>query len=140
MGNSAGDGARIALLNVEKRREARDIAARVTRYELPTDPEFQDRFIRSMDFPEKPGTWEISSEQISRSIGIGEVLVADGATGTNLQKVGLGAGQHPEDWVFDCPDKIVDLAKAFIAAGSDIILTCTFGATRPRLRGREARR
>ncbi len=65
----------------------------------------------------------------------GKVLVADGATGTNLQKVGLGAGMHAEDWVFDHPDKIVDLAKAFIAAGSDIILTCTFGATRPRLKG-----
>ena len=54
MGNSAGDGARIALLNIDKRREARDIAARVTRYELPTDPEFQDQFIRSMNFPERP--------------------------------------------------------------------------------------
>ena len=53
VGNSAGDGARIALLNVDKRREAQDVAARVTRYELPTDPDFQDQFIRSMNFPEK---------------------------------------------------------------------------------------
>ncbi len=68
-------------------------------------------------------------------ISAGEVLVADGATGTNLQKVGLGAGQHSEDWVLDFPDKILDLEKAFVAAGSDIILTCTFGATRPRLQG-----
>ncbi len=65
----------------------------------------------------------------------GKVLVADGATGTNLQKVGLGAGMHAEDWVLDCPEKILDLEKAFIAAGSDIILTCTFGATRYRLEG-----
>ena len=65
----------------------------------------------------------------------GKILVADGATGTNLQKVGLGAGMHAEDWVLDCPDKILDLEKAFIAAGSDIILTCTFGATRHRLKG-----
>ncbi len=63
------------------------------------------------------------------------VLVADGATGTNLQKVGLAAGMHTEDWVFDCPDKILDLEKAFVAAGSDIILTCTFGGTRLRLQG-----
>jgi uncharacterized 2Fe-2S/4Fe-4S cluster protein (DUF4445 family) len=54
VGNSAGDGARIALLNVNKRREAREIAARVTRYELPADPDFQDQFIRSMNFPELP--------------------------------------------------------------------------------------
>ncbi len=64
----------------------------------------------------------------------GKVLVADGATGTNLQKVGLGAGMHAEDWVLDAPDKILELEKAFVAAGSDIILTCTFGATRPRMK------
>ncbi len=64
-----------------------------------------------------------------------EILVADGATGTNLQKVGLAAGMHAEDWVLDCPEKILDLEKAFIAAGSDIILTCSFGATHPRLKG-----
>ena len=36
----------------------------------------------------------------------GEVLVADGATGTNLQQVGLPPGTSPEDWVFDQPDRI----------------------------------
>ncbi|MBI1794923.1 MAG: homocysteine S-methyltransferase family protein [Chloroflexi bacterium] len=65
----------------------------------------------------------------------GEVLVADGATGTNLQKAGLIGGMHTEDWVFDHPEKILDLEKAFVAAGSDIILTCTFGGTRPRMKG-----
>ncbi len=64
-----------------------------------------------------------------------EVLVADGATGTNLQKVGLVGGMHTEDWVFDHPEKILDLEKAFVAAGSDIILTCTFGGTFPRMKG-----
>lgn len=51
VGNSAGDGARIALLNVDKRREATEIAGRVIRHELPTDPAFQDRFIRALAFP-----------------------------------------------------------------------------------------
>src|SRR5512146_888296 len=64
-----------------------------------------------------------------------KVLVADGATGTNLQKVGLRGGMHAEDWVLDCPEKILDLERAFVAAGADIILTCTFGATRFRLNG-----
>lgn len=68
-------------------------------------------------------------------LGAGEILVADGATGTNLQNVGLVGGIHTEDWVLDHPEKILDLEKAFVAAGADIILTCTFGGTRPRMQG-----
>ncbi|MDI6769548.1 MAG: homocysteine S-methyltransferase family protein [Anaerolineales bacterium] len=64
----------------------------------------------------------------------GETLVADGATGTNLQKVGLKAGMSPEVWVMEQPEKILALEKAFVEAGSDIILTCTFGGTRLRLK------
>lgn len=51
VGNAAGDGARIALLNHEKRLEAVEIAARLTRHELPADPDFQARFFRAMNFP-----------------------------------------------------------------------------------------
>jgi 5-methyltetrahydrofolate--homocysteine methyltransferase len=64
----------------------------------------------------------------------GEILVSDGATGTNLQKAGLVAGQTPEAWVLEQPDKILSLAQSFVEAGADIILTCTFGGTRLRLR------
>lgn len=65
----------------------------------------------------------------------GGILVADGATGTNLQELGLPTGTHPEDWVLDQPHTILELERAFVKAGSDIILTCTFGATRVRLNG-----
>ena len=65
----------------------------------------------------------------------GRVLVADGATGTNLQQVGLKAGEHPEDWVHSRPEEVAGLERAFVEAGADIILTCTFGGTRPRLVG-----
>jgi len=64
----------------------------------------------------------------------GEILVADGATGTNLQVVGLPPGTTPEDWVFDQPDRIRALQRSFVEAGSDLILTCTFGGTRIRLK------
>ncbi len=64
----------------------------------------------------------------------GETLVADGATGTNLQKVGLKVGMPPEAWVMEQPEKILALEKAFVEAGADIILTCTFGGTRLRLK------
>jgi uncharacterized 2Fe-2S/4Fe-4S cluster protein (DUF4445 family) len=49
--NAAGDGARIALLNLEKRREAAEVARTVQRFELPTDPEFQNQFMLALNFP-----------------------------------------------------------------------------------------
>jgi 5-methyltetrahydrofolate--homocysteine methyltransferase len=64
----------------------------------------------------------------------GKVLVADGATGTNLQKMGLKAGRAPEDLVIDQPDLLLKLESSFVEAGSDIILTCTFGGTRLRMK------
>ncbi|MBI5840922.1 MAG: homocysteine S-methyltransferase family protein [Chloroflexi bacterium] len=64
----------------------------------------------------------------------GEILVADGATGSNLQKMGLKAGQAPEDLVIDNPDILLKLEGMFVEAGSDIILTCTFGGTRMRMK------
>jgi len=64
----------------------------------------------------------------------GQTLVADGATGTNLHKMGLKPGIAPEDLVFDQPEMILKLESAFASAGSDILLTCTFGATRLRMK------
>jgi 5-methyltetrahydrofolate--homocysteine methyltransferase len=64
----------------------------------------------------------------------GDVLIADGATGTNLQKMGLRPGTAPEDLLIDNPDILLQLASRFVAAGSNIILTCTFGGTRLRMK------
>ena len=64
----------------------------------------------------------------------GEILVADGATATNYQQMGMAIGVAPEEWVFDEPDKVRGLHAAFIDAGADIILTDTFGGTSLRLR------
>ena len=64
----------------------------------------------------------------------GEILVADGATGSNLQKMGLKPGQPPEDLIIDNPDILFKLESSFVNAGSDIILTCTFGGTRMRMK------
>jgi 5-methyltetrahydrofolate--homocysteine methyltransferase len=63
----------------------------------------------------------------------GEIMVADGATGSNLQDMGIKAGTLPEDLVMDDPDTILKLETAFVEAGSDIILTCTFGGTSLRM-------
>ncbi len=61
------------------------------------------------------------------------VLLADGATGTNYQDMGIAPGVAPEEWVFDAPDNVRELHRRFADAGSDLVLTCTFGATAPRL-------
>jgi methionine synthase I (cobalamin-dependent) len=63
-------------------------------------------------------------------------LLADGATGTNLFDAGLSAGYPPELWNLE-PDnqpKVFSLNRAFVEAGADIVLTNTFGGTRPRLK------
>jgi len=62
------------------------------------------------------------------------VLLADGATGTNLFAMGLEAGEAPELWLESQPEKIVKLHQDFVDAGADIILTNSFGGTRHRLK------
>ena len=64
----------------------------------------------------------------------GEILVADGSTGASLQKMGLKPGIPPEDLVFDAPEMVLQLEGDFVSAGSDIILTDTFGGTRLRMK------
>jgi len=69
----------------------------------------------------------------ARMLAEGAVLLADGATGTNYQEMGIEPGVAPEEWVFDAPDRVVELHRRFAEAGSDLVLTCSFGATTPRL-------
>ncbi|MGZ4338417.1 MAG: homocysteine S-methyltransferase family protein [Gaiellaceae bacterium] len=61
------------------------------------------------------------------------VLVADGATGTNYQRLGIAPGVAPEEWVFDAPEQVQALHRRFVDVGAQIVLTCTFGATSLRL-------
>ena len=53
VGNAAGDGARIALLNRTKRRQAGEIAYRVKYIETAVDPDFQIEFVRAIHLPHK---------------------------------------------------------------------------------------
>ncbi|MDY6873574.1 MAG: homocysteine S-methyltransferase family protein [Chloroflexota bacterium] len=73
------------------------------------------------------------SKDILTRLAAGDVLITDGATGTNLQEKGLPVGASAELWVLENPDAIQSLNRAFIEAGADLILTCTFGGTRTRL-------
>ncbi|MFK7868831.1 MAG: betaine--homocysteine S-methyltransferase [Roseobacter sp.] len=62
------------------------------------------------------------------------VLLADGATGTNLFNMGLMSGDAPELWNADEPQKIKTLYKGAVDAGSDLFLTNSFGANASRLK------
>jgi 5-methyltetrahydrofolate--homocysteine methyltransferase len=73
-------------------------------------------------------------EDIISRLKSGRVIVADGATGTMLLAEGLPGGTPPERWVLENPDPILDLQRAYVEAGSDLIIACTFGANRARLK------
>jgi len=71
---------------------------------------------------------------LSELLATGRVLLADGATGTNFFAAGLMSGDPPEFWTIEHPDRVTDLHRGFVEAGSDIILTNTFGCNRQRLK------
>ena len=57
-------------------------------------------------------------------------MVADGAWGTELFKLGLAQGSCPEEWNFSRKKEVRGIAQSYLAAGSDVILTNTFGGNR----------
>ncbi len=63
-----------------------------------------------------------------------KVLVLDGAWGTEMIKRGLLPGECPELWNVSHPDRVRAIAASYVDAGSDIILTNTFGASSIKLR------
>ncbi len=62
-----------------------------------------------------------------------EILIADGAMGTSLFELGLPDGASGELWNVAHPDRVKRIHQSFVDAGSDILLTNTFGANRFRL-------
>lgn len=61
------------------------------------------------------------------------VVLTDGAWGTQLQARGLAAGETPDLWNLTHPEKVAEVARAYVQAGSQVILTNTFGGNRLRL-------
>ena len=60
-------------------------------------------------------------------------VVTDGAWGTQLQARGLAVGEFPDAWNLTHPDRVEEVARGYVEAGSRLILTNTFGANRIRL-------
>jgi 5-methyltetrahydrofolate--homocysteine methyltransferase len=70
---------------------------------------------------------------LGREWAKGDVLLADGAWGTELFKRGLMQGSPPDEWNLTHPDIVRDITREYCEAGADIVLTNTFGANRFRL-------
>ena len=62
-------------------------------------------------------------------LAAGEILISDGAMGTFLQAKGLQPGECPEAWCVSHPDAVKSIAEAYVAAGSDIVETDSFGGS-----------
>ena len=64
----------------------------------------------------------------------GDVLVGDGAWGTQLMQRGLPAGQPPEWFALERPGVIEEVARLYVEAGADLVTTDTFGGSSFRLK------
>ena len=64
----------------------------------------------------------------------GDVLVGDGAWGTQLMQRGLPDGQPPEWFALERPGTIEEVARLYVEAGADLVTTDTFGGTSFRLK------
>jgi methionine synthase I (cobalamin-dependent) len=69
---------------------------------------------------------------IQRLLSQGPVAT-DGAWGTQLQARGLAVGEFPDAWNLTHAERVAEVARAYVEAGSQVILTNTFGANRIRL-------
>ena len=62
-----------------------------------------------------------------------KLIVADGAWGTELAKLGLPVGEAPESWNIERPGEVRSVAASYVQAGAQIIITNTFGGSRFKL-------
>ncbi|MBO5282797.1 MAG: homocysteine S-methyltransferase family protein, partial [Lachnospiraceae bacterium] len=62
-----------------------------------------------------------------------QYILLDGATGSNLMKKGMPAGVCPEQWILEHPEAILELQRAYVEAGSNILYAPTFTANRVKL-------
>jgi len=67
--------------------------------------------------------------RITDAVKNGRVLVADGAWGTFLHEKGLASGECPELWCVEHSETVLEVAQAYVDAGSDMIETNSFGGT-----------
>ena len=62
-----------------------------------------------------------------------QFIFLDGATGSNLQKKGMQAGDCPEEWILSHEEALIELQKSYVEAGSNIVYAPTFTGNRIKL-------
>ena len=73
---------------------------------------------------------EAPTPSILDRLARGDLLISDGATGTYLQKHGLEPGGCPEEFNVSHAEVVRGMARAYFEAGSDMVLTNSFGGNR----------
>jgi methionine synthase I (cobalamin-dependent) len=74
------------------------------------------------------------SDRIRRLLQAGQLIIGDGAFGTQLQARGLPPGSLPEAWNWENPVAVQAVYRAYAEAGSDYVAANTFGGNAPRLK------
>ena len=69
----------------------------------------------------------LTKAEFSKKIGSG-VLLLDGATGSNLRKMGMPKGVCTENWILSNPEVLVALQRAYVEADSQVLYAPTFQA------------
>lgn len=59
------------------------------------------------------------------------IVILDGATGSNLFRAGMPRGGCTEEWILEHKEVMIDLQKRYVEAGSQIVYAPTFGASQP---------
>lgn len=73
------------------------------------------------------------TKEAFRKLCSDKIIYLDGATGSNLMKAGMPVGVCPEQWILDHEDALLDLQRAYVDAGTNIVYAPTFTANRIKL-------
>lgn len=87
VGNAAGDGARIALLNRHKRLEAQEYARRVTYIETAVDPDFQNEFVSAIHIPHAGDAFPYLEQTLERPLPRGAANMDDGKRARRAERI-----------------------------------------------------
>ena len=58
------------------------------------------------------------------------IVILDGATGSNFRRAGMPVGVSGELWALEHPEVVIELQRAYVDAGSQIVYAPTFSANR----------